>query len=218
MVFSWRCEPPLQIFEQLVHAVQSLNVQSASQDCKLHPTDSSVASQGSPAFSISTFTFRARSFTPPPHSALHALKPDHSSSTQSTGHLKVLHSCSICIGGHSIPPFGLCSLERFMSCMPPPQVAEHSCGDQSVTSQSANSASLPAILYNSPRIFSNAQSSVLNSFWVLQCSAISAVYSFCCSSNCLLFSPDWDSDSTWSLVEVARFVCCSRRDSLNDPT
>mmetsp|Transcript_6859 Transcript_6859/g.16364 ORF Transcript_6859/g.16364 Transcript_6859/m.16364 type:complete len:249 (+) Transcript_6859:217-963(+) len=79
---------------------------------------------------------RTRACSPPPHSFEHRPHLDHSPITQLIGHSNSLHFFSICNGGHLIPRSLVCVTLRTRVCLPPLQLLEHSCGDQSVTTQS----------------------------------------------------------------------------------
>merc|ERR1719269_85162 len=61
IVFFRLLDPPSQAFEQSVHAVQSVNSQSLSQDSKLQLFASVVSSQGTPPWAGSTSLSLARS-------------------------------------------------------------------------------------------------------------------------------------------------------------
>merc|ERR1719401_1225866 len=69
------------------HGVHSSRVQSRSQDPVLQACTSSRVSQVSPPFLGCIKTARVCSFSPLPHSFVHAENPDHSDTLQSTGHL-----------------------------------------------------------------------------------------------------------------------------------
>merc|ERR1719493_295481 len=150
-------------------------------------------------------TERVLSFTPPPHSAVHADQPSQASTWQSTGHLCSLHETSAWSGGHGTPPPWCCVMMlRVLVIVPPPQVAEHSSSLQSDTAQSIKIMSLLSSFATSPRIFSKAQSSDLALFLLSQHVFISVVY---CIASCACWVLFWWEPSSFSfclLVAAAR--------------
>mmetsp|Transcript_36488 Transcript_36488/g.113747 ORF Transcript_36488/g.113747 Transcript_36488/m.113747 type:complete len:348 (+) Transcript_36488:645-1688(+) len=203
--------PASHCLEQMDHSVHGAKSQSLSQACMLQETVSEVSPQGLPSYRGCTRTFRARSMTPPPHSAEQALQPLHSSSLQSTGQGCSWQLCICFRGGHALPPpvAGMMT-ERCSSWTPPPQVREHSVSSQSPTVQSwKNGCLAPFILNSSVRIFLRAQSSpsrprnfALQVLRLVNIPFFSSVCSvdFIWPSSAAVFSPE---------VPSASFVCSS---------
>jgi hypothetical protein len=72
---------------QKPHFDQEASVQSRSQDPVLQPRISEALSHSLPPFLALVITARVRICTPPSQSLVHFDQPDHSETTQSTGHL-----------------------------------------------------------------------------------------------------------------------------------
>mmetsp|Transcript_132346 Transcript_132346/g.423479 ORF Transcript_132346/g.423479 Transcript_132346/m.423479 type:complete len:401 (+) Transcript_132346:224-1426(+) len=136
---TWRSRtwnPPLQALEQGDQPVQPANLQSSSQASSPQLVLSVVESQGRPPPEGCCRVERTRSMMPPPHWALHALQPLHSSTTQSTGQVCSLHLRFMARGGHALPKLDGTTMERTSFCTPPPHSALHSSAIQADTSQS----------------------------------------------------------------------------------
>merc|ERR1719313_2599987 len=150
---SW--VPVAQARLQGPHAVHSLSTQSTSQLCTLQVWVSEPGPQASPPLSGFTTTLRDLCWTPPPHSFVHFPNSDHSVCSQLIGHGKLLHPLVRSKAGHPAPNDSFATTFRVMFWIPPAQEGcgsspslapshktwsthstEHSCGIQSVTTQS----------------------------------------------------------------------------------
>mmetsp|Transcript_4948 Transcript_4948/g.14026 ORF Transcript_4948/g.14026 Transcript_4948/m.14026 type:complete len:268 (-) Transcript_4948:312-1115(-) len=144
---SW--VPVPQALLQGDHAVQGPKVQSRSQAWVLQGRSSWMTLHTNPPYFGFLRTLRERPCTPLSQSLEHAEKCDHSERRQSTGHRTWLHRRRRSNAGHFRPFVDCVRMARVSNCTPPqfcaswlwpPQLSsqdlEHSCGDQSDTSQS----------------------------------------------------------------------------------
>mmetsp|Transcript_60660 Transcript_60660/g.167779 ORF Transcript_60660/g.167779 Transcript_60660/m.167779 type:complete len:235 (+) Transcript_60660:674-1378(+) len=202
--------PPPQPLLQVPQPLQRPRMQFLLQDWVLQASASSVRSHGSPPCAAGTLTCLERCRTPPPHLAEQELHPLQAPNLQSTGQGCVLHSSVASSGGHAAPPLGATVTVRRSWREPRPQGLVHSETTHSLTAQSVMKTFAPSILYNSPRIFVKAQSSLRASFCSEQHCVMVPVNSFFNCACCRPRSAACDSDSICVFVDAARAVWASR--------
>mmetsp|Transcript_64620 Transcript_64620/g.173023 ORF Transcript_64620/g.173023 Transcript_64620/m.173023 type:complete len:424 (+) Transcript_64620:355-1626(+) len=184
-----RWVPPPQARLQAFQEDHLESLQSASQEATLHCWVSVWAGHAFPPWFGLLLILRTRACSPPPHSLVHRPHLDHEAIWQSIGHGNSLHFFTICSGGHLMPRVGSWETARVRSCLPPTQLALHSWGRQSVTTQSKifsgfmdpweNLASSPRTLRRPHRFIMNSPTRVLH----LVSTALKSLFSARCSRS-----------------------------------
>mmetsp|Transcript_64621 Transcript_64621/g.173031 ORF Transcript_64621/g.173031 Transcript_64621/m.173031 type:complete len:424 (+) Transcript_64621:218-1489(+) len=187
--FTRRWVPPPQARLQAFQEDHLESLQSASQEATLHCWVSVWAGHAFPPWFGLLLILRTRACSPPPHSLVHRPHLDHEAIWQSIGHGNSLHFFTICSGGHLMPRVGSWETARVRSCLPPTQLALHSWGRQSVTTQSKifsgfmdpweNLASSPRTLRRPHRFIMNSPTRVLH----LVSTALKSLFSARCSRS-----------------------------------
>eukprot|EP01012_Entosiphon_sulcatum_P065558 TRINITY_DN9450_c0_g1_i5.p2 TRINITY_DN9450_c0_g1~~TRINITY_DN9450_c0_g1_i5.p2 ORF type:complete len:227 (-),score=11.44 TRINITY_DN9450_c0_g1_i5:4257-4937(-) len=119
------CVPLPHVWLHVPQVVQFERTQSTGQGSTLQVRVSFKSGHATPPFDVSMITLRFLDIDPPPHTAVHGENSDHSVTVQSTGQGLLLQACSSLNCGHWLPPYcGCTEMERWRTCLPPPQLTE----------------------------------------------------------------------------------------------
>lgn len=133
------CTPPPQWPLHVDHAENDDIRQSMGHIAAEHTRTSCSVGHTCPPRAAWVMMLRTRLCVPLPQVAVHALHAANAETSQCTGHGPSEHGLCSCSGGHTAPPFFVCSTTvRMRKCVPPePQVEEQSL--QAVQGETAQS-------------------------------------------------------------------------------